>query len=393
MNRSLSNRVSAIAFLLACASLLAFAAETPATRKDVDLTAADGAKLKASYFPAAKPGPGVLLLHQCNRDRNIWTPLAEQLSAAGFSVLTFDLRGFGESDGARMTKATPQEGQALRDKWPGDIDVAFQYLQSQPGVKRDMIGVGGASCGVNNSVQTALRHPEVHSLVLLSGSTDGNGRQYLRNAKSTPVFLAYADDDEFPDSIITIQWLYSVTGDPSKTLMHFPNGGHGADIFRAHPELMTEIKDWYVTTLIKTPGKAPAQKPVPVPANIAVLDTIEQPGGAAKVAAQYEKDRASAPKFDEQTVNFMAYERMQANDPKDAVEIARLVVLAYPDSPNAYDSLGDAYLADGQNDLALQSARKALELLPSDTKDPQGRRDLIKESAEGKVKQLQGDAR
>jgi hypothetical protein len=35
----------------------------------VDLKAFDGPVLKASYFAAAKPGPGVLLLHQGNREQ------------------------------------------------------------------------------------------------------------------------------------------------------------------------------------------------------------------------------------------------------------------------------------------------------------------------------------
>jgi len=40
---------------------------TQTPERVVDLTAPDGTKLKATYFGAAKPGPGVLLLHQCNR--------------------------------------------------------------------------------------------------------------------------------------------------------------------------------------------------------------------------------------------------------------------------------------------------------------------------------------
>jgi predicted alpha/beta hydrolase len=60
----------------------------------VDLTAGDGAKLKATYFAAAKTGPGVLLLHQCNRQRKIWDGLAQQLAAAGINVLTLDYRGY-----------------------------------------------------------------------------------------------------------------------------------------------------------------------------------------------------------------------------------------------------------------------------------------------------------
>ena len=40
--------------------------QRPAAPRIVDLRASDGTVLKASYFAAAKPGPGVLLLHQVN---------------------------------------------------------------------------------------------------------------------------------------------------------------------------------------------------------------------------------------------------------------------------------------------------------------------------------------
>jgi len=62
-------------------------------------------------------------------------------------------------------------------------------------------------------------------------------------------------------------------------------------------------------------------------------------------------------------VNFMGYEHMQSGDTKGAVEIMKLNAAAYPSSPNVYDSLADAYLADGQRDLARRNAEKALEHL------------------------------
>src|SRR5436309_6848046 len=94
-----------------------------AAQRVVDLTAQDGTKLKATYFGAGKPGPGVLLLHQCNRQRKVWDALAQQLAAAGINVLTLDYRGFGESGGDRFDKL-PQEkaAQVIGEKWPGDID-------------------------------------------------------------------------------------------------------------------------------------------------------------------------------------------------------------------------------------------------------------------------------
>jgi dienelactone hydrolase len=370
---------------------LTCAAKQPPAPAVVDLTAADGIKLKATYFAAGKPGPGVLLLHQCNRQRKVWDGLATQLASAGINVLTLDLRGFGESGGEPQDKLSPQQAAAQAQKWPGDIDVAFQYLKSQPGVKQDTIGVGGASCGVNNSVQTARRHPEVKSLALLSGNTDLNGRQFLRKG-GVPVFFAVADDDEFPPTPLVIEWLYSLTANPGKKFVRYQTGGHGADMFPVHPELPGTIVDWYVTTLIKTPGRAPASKDAPaLPAEIQTLDLLEQPGGVARVAQMLADARQKDPKavvFPEVVVNVMGYEHLQTGDTKEAVEIMKLNATAFPSSPNVYDSLADAYVADGQKDLARQNAKKALELLSTDTTDAPDRREAIKQSAEQKLKQL-----
>jgi len=87
-------------------------------------------------------------------------------------------------------------------------------------------------------------------------------------------------------------------------------------------------------------------------------------------------------------VNLLGYEHLQSGDNKGAVEILKLNAVAYPNSPNVYDSLSDAYLADGQKDLARENAKKALELLKSDTTDPEAQRKAIQESAETKLKQL-----
>lgn len=369
---------------------LAYAMPAKCGQRVVDLTASDGTKLKATYFDAGKPGPGVLLLHQCNRERKVWNGLATQLSGAGINVLTLDNRGFGESGGEPHDKLSPQEeGKVETEKWPGDFDVAIAYLESQPGVTRNMIGVGGASCGVNNSVQAARRHPEVRSLVLLSGPTDLNGRNYLRNSAKTPVFLAVADDDEF-GATPEIEWLYTLTSNPGKKLVHYAKGGHGADMFPVHPELPGLITDWYVTTLIKTPGRAPVAKVAPVILPEARnLDLIDQPGGAAKVAARLAEARKGDPKatlFPEAMVNIMGYDHLQAGDTKTAIEIFKLNVAGYPTSPNTYDSLSDGYIAAGQKDLARENVKKALELLPGDTKDPKAFREGLKETDEQKLK-------
>jgi dienelactone hydrolase len=378
--------------VIASSALLSQAQQHPTSVRVVDLKAPDGANLRATFFAAAKPGPGVILLHQCNRQRKVWDDLAKQLAAAGINVLTLDMRGFGESDGVPNGKATPQQAQAQAQKWPGDIDVGFEYLTSQSGVKRDAIGAGGASCGVNNSVQLAIRHAgQIKSLVLLSGSTDLAGRKFVRQSQ-VPILGAIADDDEFPPSIEATELIVSLSPASGNRFMHYAKGGHGAEIFAVHPELRDAIVGWYTTTLIRTPGHAPATKEHwQAPAAVQMLSLIDAPGGAQQAAAKLEEAREHDPKavlFSEALVNVMGYEHMQGGDVKGAIEILELNAQAFPDSPNVYDSLGDVYLADGQKDRARQNAKRALDLLASDTTDPEARRNAIRDSAEQKLKQL-----
>jgi len=364
------------------------AQEAPAPRV-VDLTASDGTKLKATYFAAAQAGPGVLLLHQCNQQRKNWDELAGRLAAAGIHVMTLDYRGYGESGGTRfLDMPGPERAQMVRDKWPGDVDVAYAYLVAQPGVTRGIAGGGGASCGVNQAIQLARRHPEVKSLVLLSGNTDLGGRTFLRQSAGIPILLSAADDDQ--GAVELMEWLYSLSPNPGSKFVHYQTGGHGVDMFAPHKELPGMIVDWYVQTLVKTPGTALTTAGFSVGRSPNVLSLLDEPGGAAKVQEQLSEARKKDPKanlFSEGVVNGVGYEHLQAGDARGAIEIFELNVAAYPNSPNVYDSLSDGYVAEGQKDLAQENARKALALLSSDTADDEARRKAIQESAEGKLKE------
>lgn len=363
-------------------------AQPPAPR-DIVLTTSDGTKLKATYFAAGKPGPGILLMHQCNRDRTMWKDVAPKLAAGGMNVLTLDFRGFGESGGPRANEVPQQEAQQIvAERWPGDVDAAYQFLISQPGVKKDVIGAGGASCGVNQSIQLARRHPEVKSLVLLSGGTNPEGRRFLKSANGIPLFGSAADNDGGVVEIM--EWLLSTSPNTGNKFQHYKSGGHGVEMFAPHPELIGMIVDWYDTTLLKTPGRAAENKSADF-RKATPVSVLDEPDGAAKAREMLTKARAGDPNaviFSEAIVNQIGYERLQERKNKEAIDILRLNVDAYPNSANAYDSLADAYVADGQNELAEQNAKKALELLASNTSDSEDRKKAIRDSAEQKLKQL-----
>ena len=85
-------------------------------------------------------------------------------------------------------------------KFPGDIEAAYTYLLAQPGVDKTRIGAGGGSCGVGFAVEVARRHPEVKSLALLAGPTNGAGLRFLQQNPWLPILTAAAADDEFRNS-------------------------------------------------------------------------------------------------------------------------------------------------------------------------------------------------
>ncbi len=386
-----------------------FAKETKSAGRGVDLKSSDGTILKATYFAAPKPGPGVLLFHQSNRTRKEWADVAGQLAAAGINTLTVDSRGHGESGGQES------HGEARKKQWPLDLDAAFQYLISQPGVKRDVIGIGGAGViGVENSVETARRHSaEVKSLVLLSGETLREGLDFLRQASQLPDLFVVADDDEYPPIVEGMELLYITASSPSRKFVHYSasheapwlwyepfdigkvpaKGGHGTDLFKPHPELPGIIVDWFVTTLIKTPGHAPAD----TVASAAILNQIETPDGVAQATRRLTEARQKDPKaqlWPEITVDIIASGHLREGDANTAIEIFKLNLLAYPDSADAHYNLADAYLKDGEKDLARQYAEKALAMLDSHAvplsswSDTEQRRGEIRHDAQEVLKKL-----
>ncbi len=345
----------------------------------IDLHASDGTLLKASYFAAATPGPGVLLFHQGNRTRASWEAVARQLAAAGIHTLTVDSRGHGESGG---------KAEGRKQYWSGDLDTAVQYLRAQPGVNRDVIGLGGAgSLGVDNSVEAARRHSaEVKSLVLLSGETLRPQLQFLHEASELPELFVFSDDDEYPPTQEAMQLLYISASSPSKKLVHYSKpeeapwqwyepvnvgkvpakGGHGTDMFAVHPELPGIIVHWFVTTLLTTPGHAPAD----ALAAASVLVAVEFGGGAAHATQQLMEARQRDPQaqlWPEISMSIIGQDFMREGELKSAVEVLKLNLLAYPRSADANETLAEAYAKDGQKDLARQHAKISLALLDART--------------------------
>ena len=92
--------------------------------------------------------------------------------------------------------------------------------------------------------------------------------------------------------------------------------------------------------------------------------------------------------FPEAELNQFGYQVLQEGRAKDAIVIFKMNVDEYPASANTYDSLSDAYLADGNTTEALRFAELSIEKLATDTQAPEDFKEQVRTSAEAKIKQL-----
>lgn len=97
----------------------------------------------------------------------------------------------------------------------------------------------------------------------------------------------------------------------------------------------------------------------------ALARIVREKGVGAALAAWGEMTaRYPAEYVKERTLNGLGYEQLQGGHVDDAIAVFKLNTQAYPESFNAYDSLGEAYMAKGDRPAAIENYRRSLALNP-----------------------------
>ena len=138
----------------------------------------DGIKLASVLFLPGAPGPhpGIVLCHGFTGIKELILPdYARRFAEAGFAALTFDYRGFGESEGPR--------GRLIAWEQVADIRNAITFLQAQPEIDAERIGVWGTSYGGAHAPTVAAVDVRVRCAVGQVGFGDG---ERLFGSKATP---------------------------------------------------------------------------------------------------------------------------------------------------------------------------------------------------------------
>jgi fermentation-respiration switch protein FrsA (DUF1100 family) len=144
------------------------AASVAAVYEDVSFRSTDGLLLKGWWFPVPSADRAVVIVHGrgVNRIKSDFDPqkIAQFLIASRYSVLLFDLRGHGASEGVRYS---------LGEYEPRDVIAAIDFAQRKASIDRKRVAIIGESMGGGSAIMTVKADPTIGPVITDSAFADG----------------------------------------------------------------------------------------------------------------------------------------------------------------------------------------------------------------------------
>lgn len=215
--------------------------------QDIEFSSDDGVLLKGTlYMPQGinEKLPGVTLAHMNMNDRTSWADYAEKLALEGYVVLTFDLRGWGESGGESNVPEMYR-----------DVMAAVTYLANFGKVDRDRIAAAGASMGGMASVIAATHTSSIKAVATVSSPpswSDSEPVKVIGKLTPRPVLVIAGSSDPHLD-LRAARMLFLAAREPRQWL-EINTNKHGTDIFATPQgvELERALAVFFADNLKKT---------------------------------------------------------------------------------------------------------------------------------------------
>lgn len=369
--------------------------QNPGTKSQVPVDSGyikvEGGKL---FYEMAGKGENIILIHDGLVHREIWDEQFPVL-AKNYRVARYDRRGYGKS-------SDPEAPYSNLD----DLNQLFIQL------KIDKAIVFGMSSGGGLAIDFTLKYPaKVSALVLVGAVVSGYGysphmlnrgghmnpAEVLADLQKTIQYFVWEDPYE----------IYSENSKAKEKVMkimeanlHEEKGVSIKPADRPAARFLSEIKvpalvlageydipdvhahagviefgisDAKREIILKSGHLIPLEQPEAFNASVlrflknreffTILDSqgVDAAVQYFNVTQQFEPNTTI---FREQEMNVLGYRYLQEGKTKDAIKLFILNTAAFPGSWNVYDSLGEAYLKDGQVNLAIINYEKSLEIDP-----------------------------
>lgn len=279
-----------------------------------------------------------------------------------------------------------------------DCEALLGYLQKnvkQLNIDPGKIGLWTCSANARTGMRMAYktRPGIIKALVVYYGGPDSLGQ--LR--QNLPTLMVRAGlDAQFLNTGIDNFIQSSLQQDIRIEMINYVNGIHAFDIFTN----TDESRDIIVKTVefLKKNLFSPVTKNdfVLTNKNFMWLIMNGQLQNAitefGKARTMYRADSLFQPFYNgvirEDVLNANAYWLLNNQRQADALEVFKLAVESYPESPNAYESLSEAFEAAGNKEEAIRNAELCLQKLSSVNNMEQGFKERVREGAEKRIQRL-----
>ncbi|HKG91575.1 MAG TPA: hypothetical protein VKA84_06785 [Gemmatimonadaceae bacterium] len=317
-----------------------------------------------------------------------------------------------------------------------DQEYLLAAMRREPNVDRNRLGVMGFSYAGFPAFTHAMRSPDVDAVVLLESAVFSP--QYAANLKPSPFYdvarlrapLLYAArasirrDLDRPEPFDSLRYSRRIVWQVNDTsVVHQDFGTHGSasaavlqmrgaardPAMRTFETVTEEVRRFFDAYVKRDPAalaaldRAPEElgvprglvtverrdpvRPAPAPQELVAIVTERGIGAALRAYEDARREDPAAELFREPTLNQMGYRLLGAGRTKDAIEIFKLAVAAYPSSANAHDSLAEAYEADGNAALAIEHAERTLRAISAPGAGPN---DGLANVANQRLRRLRG---
>lgn len=353
--------------------------------------------------PANGPFPLVLFCSGGGDAPDSHDVLFEFLASHGYTIAAVSSQG--------MFQRAPAYNLMDEESQVRDMEFAREYMSDEPEVDPLSVCAMGYSYGGLVNVLFALRNFDVAAVLCLDGSICLKDRDrcvkqlpYFTPTRLTSAFMNMArkphpeQDFGFYNGLI-----YS-----DAYLMHFDTLGHAQ--FTSRPfvgdyskilseknrnvtginrsqEIVCRYTLRFLDTYLRHDAEAAeflansteengldpetvrieSKKAFPYPPRDREFFRLLEEEGIDAAVNVYNEARGIEPGiilFDEETMNQQGYAYLNDGRVENAVILFSLNVDSYPDSWNAYDSLGEAYMKNGQNETAVENYKKSLAINP-----------------------------
>ena len=200
--------------------------------------------------------PGVIVLHDCNSQRNKYEKVSLSLAEQGLHTLSLDLRGYGKSVGMGYSqREVKQETKSITDYnnemallksyWAEDLLAAYNFLRTKVDKSRGISVVASGCSGIYAVI--LAENVQVKSMVFVTPEMSYGDKERYKNLIDTPSYFISSAQQSL--SYQTAQELFTWNGDAYSKHQIFKGDKLHHKVIQVNPSLANDIAIWVKLTV------------------------------------------------------------------------------------------------------------------------------------------------